>query len=84
MTSTDSTTQYNRGSQIIHWASALLILCMIPLGLVMHNLPDGTPKQVMYNVHVTIGLIVIAVTVWRLVWLVLHRWPDIHFQDSRP
>ena len=49
---------------------------MIPLGLVMHNLPDGTQKQVMYNVHVTIGLIVLAVTALRLVWLVLHRWPE--------
>ena len=73
---TDTTTQYNRLTQIIHWVSALLILSMIPLGLVMHNLPDGTPKQFMYNVHVAIGLIVIAVTVWRLVWLALHRWPD--------
>ena len=73
---TNSTTQYNRGAQIIHWTSALLILCMIPLGLVMHNLPDGTQKQVMYNVHVAIGLTVIAVTVWRLVWLALHRWPE--------
>ena len=49
---------------------------MIPLGLVMHHLPDGITKQVMYNVHVTIGLIVIAITVWRLVWLAFHRWPD--------
>ena len=73
---TDTTTQYNRLTQIIHWVSALLILSMIPLGLVMHNLPDGTPKQFMYNVHVTIGLIVIAVTALRLVWLALHRWPD--------
>ena len=73
---TNSTTQYNRLSQIIHWSSALLILGMIPLGLVMHNLPDGTQKQVMYNVHVTIGLIVIAVTALRLVWLAIHRWLD--------
>ncbi len=73
---TATTTQYDRISQVIHWVSALLILSMIPLGLVMHNLPDGPQKQVMYNVHIAIGLLVIAVTVWRLAWLAFHRWPE--------
>ena len=49
---------------------------MIPLGLVMHNLSDGTPKQVMYNAHVTLGLVVIAVTILRLAWLAFHWWPE--------
>ena len=70
------TSQYNRVSQIVHWASALLILCLFPLGLIMHELPDGTQKQVMYNVHVGVGLAAIAATVFRLVWLALHRWPE--------
>ena len=68
--------KYSTVTQIVHWVSAVLILCMIPLGLVMHNLADGTQKQVMYNVHVTIGVVVIAVTVFRLVWLAFHRWPE--------
>ena len=73
---TYSTTQYNRVSQAIHWMSALLIIGMIPLGLVMHELPDGTQKQVMYNVHVAVGMIVIVVTAFRLVWLAFHHWPE--------
>ena len=73
---THYTSQYNRVSQVIHWVSALLILGMFPLGLIMHELPDGTQKQIMYNIHVTVGLMVIVVTVFRLVWLARRRWPE--------
>ena len=71
----DSTAKYDTVTQIVHWVSAALILGMIPLGLIMHELPDGTQKQVMYNVHVTVGMGVIGVTVFRLVWLASRRWP---------
>ena len=72
---TTSSMNYNTVTQVIHWVSAALILCMIPMGLVMHNLSDGTPKLVLYNAHVSVGMAVIAVTAFRLVWLAFRRWP---------
>ena len=71
----ESINRYNGVTQIIHWVSALLILCMIPLGLVMHNLSEGTAKDVMYNTHVSVGMVVLLVTAVRLGWLAFHRWP---------
>ena len=66
---------YTRPAQAVHWTSALLILTMAPLGIVMTRIGPGATQQSLYQVHVTVGLMVLALTAFRLVWLVFHRWP---------
>ena len=67
---------YNRISQVTHWASALLILGMLGIGLAMTRIGEGEVQEVLYNAHVGAGLVTLALTAVRLVALVVHRWPS--------
>ncbi|MCY4448360.1 MAG: cytochrome b/b6 domain-containing protein [Chloroflexi bacterium] len=67
---------YNRISQLTHWASALLILGMLGMGLAMTRIGEGEAQEVLYNAHVGAGLVTLALTAVRLVALVVHRWPS--------
>lgn len=66
---------YSRISRVTHWASALLILGMLGIGLAMTRIGEGDTQEALYNVHVGMGMVTLALTAVRLVWLVIHRWP---------
>lgn len=68
-------TTYTGVAQAVHWASALLILAMLPMGLVMTRIGAGSAQESLYRAHVAVGLVVLALTAFRLVWLLFHRWP---------
>ena len=70
-----SAQSYNRITQIVHWASALLILGMLGAGLAMTRIGEGEAQEALYNVHVGMGLGTLALTAVRLVALAVHRWP---------
>lgn len=56
------------GLQIaLHWATAIIILGTIPVGLVMTRLGPSALTNLLYEVHKSFGLIVIGLTVIRLV-----------------
>ena len=64
------TATYDRGAQLFHWVSALLIIGMAIGGTVMVRLPaESALKGTMYQGHVAIGLLVLLLTAGRLVWL---------------
>jgi len=65
---------YGRASQALHWSSAILIIIMILLGLIMTRISESGIQVIMYRTHVTIGLIVLVLTIIRLFWLFVHRW----------
>ncbi|MYA49847.1 MAG: hypothetical protein F4185_08095 [Chloroflexi bacterium] len=67
---------YNRITQITHWASALLILGMLGMGLAMTRIGEGGTQEALYNAHVGMGLGTLALTAVRLVALAVHRWPS--------
>jgi cytochrome b561 len=61
---------YDRGAQLFHWLSALLIIGMAVGGAVMVRLPaESALKVTMYQSHVAVGLLVLLLTAGRLVWL---------------
>lgn len=67
--------QYGRIAQMFHWLSMLLIVGLAIGGTVMTRLDGGAQQTQMYKLHVTVGLVVLALTVARVVWL---------FVDTRP
>lgn len=67
---------YNRITQITHWASALLILGMLGMGLAMTRIGEGGAQEALYNAHVGMGLGTLSLTAVRLVVLAVHRWPS--------
>jgi len=57
-------------SRYAHWASAVLILCLGPMGLFMSILPECSPdREVFMAVHQTLGVTVLVLVLLRLTWL---------------
>jgi len=71
-------------SRYAHWASALLILCLVPMGLFMTVLPEGSPdRDVFMAVHQTLGVTVLVLVLLRLAWLRLSAPPPLP-SDLKP
>lgn len=67
---------YSRVTQAIHWITAVLIFALIPLGMVMTRLPEDTDPTALYRVHVSLGLIILLLTLVRVVWRVVDPNPQ--------
>ncbi len=60
---------YTRQARILHWITAILVLGLIPVGISLDKLPDGSLKDTMFDLHRATGVVVMLLTLWRL----LHR-----------
>jgi len=67
---------YGWGSQLIHWLTALLILSLFSLALIMTDMDNSPEKFQLYGLHKSLGGIVIALTVLRIVWVLVQTKPD--------
>jgi cytochrome b561 len=69
--------QWSRAQRGLHWGIALLMLCTVPMGLVMVALPFRLLllKFVLYQVHKSIGIVLLALACTLLV---------LHWRRGRP
>jgi cytochrome b561 len=51
----------------LHWGIVLVILAMIPTGVIMARTADDALRLDLYLVHLLLGWLVVALSVWRLV-----------------
>lgn len=68
--------RYDPVAVTLHWVIAFSIIAMIPLGFFMGDLPisirfDG------YAVHKSLGLTVLALSIFRLIWRLLNPPPAL-------
>lgn len=68
---------WTAGQRILHWVSALLVLATFALGLTMVALPLTRlyEKFMAYQIHKSLGLVVLALTVLRAVLRIVHGRP---------
>ena len=59
--------KYSKGTIVIHWLTALLILILFPLGKYMEGL-DPSDKMSLIKIHIILGIIVFLLTIIRS-WL---------------
>src|SRR5690349_4770176 len=52
----------------LHWITVLAIIGLAIVGTQMHDLPTSLMKVKVYSLHKSIGLTVLALTAFRLVW----------------
>lgn len=76
----NSTHTYGLVAQALHWAIAVLILTLIPLGTYMHDLPAGTAaeaaaKSWFYSLHKTLGVTVLFLAIARIGWTITQPHP---------
>ncbi|MCX2723000.1 cytochrome b [Roseibium salinum] len=69
---------YGRIAIVFHWTMALLIIGMLALGLYMSGLPqtDQATFQ-LYQLHKSIGFVVLTLAVLRLVWRLTNPAPRL-------
>lgn len=69
--------RYSLVAIVLHWAIAAAILGQIALGLYMTSLTNREIglKFALYQFHKSVGITILALTLLRLVWRLLHKPP---------
>lgn len=62
-------------AQVFHWLIAILILCMIGLGLWAVNAPLGPLKLQLFTIHKLTGLCIFVLMLLRLCWRLVNPTP---------
>ena len=76
--------RYNRGAIALHWVIAGLVLLNIALGFVFANsVVAETGISAIAQVHKSIGLTVLLLSLFRLAWRMTHAVPPITGPFSR-
>jgi len=71
---TDGELHYNKVARALHWTIAVLIIVNLIIGLIHDYLPKGTPA---IPIHKSIGLAVLALSAFRLIWRLTHTPPPL-------
>ena len=67
---------YSRPAILLHWAIAVLVLSTIPIGL--YGASDkNDAAQAATNLHKSIGIVILALTVIRVAWRLGHTPPPL-------
>ena len=74
------TQTYGTVTKTFHWLTALLILTIVPLGVIANDLPYETNEQLafkaqLFSLHKTLGVIVFAVALARILWALRQTKP---------
>ena len=69
--------RYNALAIAFHWILAALILTQIPLGLIMINLPRGMQKLQAFNLHKSIGAVILIIAALRLLYRLFNAAPPL-------
>lgn len=72
-----SVARYTQPAVLMHWAIALLILGLFPLGLYMVELPVSPDKLKLYSYHKWAGVTVFVLAALQLAWRWRHAPPPL-------
>jgi len=70
MSSTAAVPAYTITARVLHWVTASLVLFTLPLGLVIANDWGGPLQDPLYNLHRSIGVLILLIVLVRVV----YRW----------
>jgi cytochrome b561 len=59
-------------ARVLHWATAVLVLTLLPLGVVIANKWGGPLQDFLYNLHRSIGAVIIPLVILRLGYRITH------------
>ena len=70
--------RYTLTAIVLHWLTALLIICAFTLGLVMVDIPGITPTKLKYfSWHKWLGVTVLGLACIRALWRLTHAAPPL-------
>ena len=59
---------YTVSARVLHWMTALLVLSLIPFGLLMVRIKEGPAQDLLFNLHRSIGAILLPIVIIRLIY----------------
>lgn len=63
-------------SRAFHWVMAVMMLCLVPIGLFMAILPGTAPERADFvSAHQSLGLSIAVLVIGRIIWLKLSPAP---------
>jgi cytochrome b561 len=68
---------YTPVARFLHWLIAALVLFMLPLGIVIANEWGGPAQTFLYNLHKSIGAMLIPLVIIRLLYRLTHKPPPL-------
>lgn len=75
--------RYTTTAIALHWLIALLLLGQFAFGLVLGDIPRGTPDRGLYvNLHKSTGIVIGLLILLRIVWRLSHTPPAL--PDTMP
>ncbi len=77
MPSASMAARYNSVAQLLHWLTALAIIALLAIGWIMTDLPSGSAKFSLFQLHKSIGITVLLFTLVRLAWRLTHTAPPL-------
>src|SRR4029077_15929947 len=66
MTDQETAAAYSATARALHWITAALVLFMLPLGVVITNEWGGPLQDPLYDLHRSIGAVIIPLVILRL------------------
>ncbi|MEP7295260.1 MAG: cytochrome b/b6 domain-containing protein [Burkholderiales bacterium] len=76
-----SVATYDRRTIVLHWLTAALVLALWVAGQTIDFFPKGTPRVTARSLHITAGVLLALVVLWRITWRLRG---GVHLPPSDP
>ena len=73
----NNSTEYGLISKSFHWLSAAVLIIQIPLGFYLVDMDFSEKRITVENVHVTMGLTILYLTIFRLIYKIFNPTPPL-------
>jgi cytochrome b561 len=68
---------YPVAARVLHWLTAVLVLAMVPIGIVIANKWGGPAQEFLYNLHKSVGALLIPIVIVRLLYRLTYTAPPL-------
>ncbi|CAE6809148.1 cytochrome b [Paraburkholderia haematera] len=70
--------RYSPQHQAMHWITALLMFSLLPTAWVIVSMKEDTPEFLFWlTIHKSLGLLILFITCFRLIWRIYDRPPHL-------
>ena len=78
-----TTPRYTRTAMLLHWLLGMALIALFGVGLYMADLPFSPQRLKLYNWHKWAGVSILALSLLRLAWRLVHRPPQLPAQVKK-
>jgi cytochrome b561 len=67
---------YDAGAKFFHWLTVALLLAQYAVGWIMPDIKRGMQPENLMNLHMSLGMVTMAVVILRIFWRLAHAAPE--------